>query len=130
MAEVMSLPRLVRFIETVDGSEGAVCPHCGASGRWIHSFEAADGKRYSAMSGCIKLFPVSPVALEDQRLREKGSEYYKKGWTLPGWDLRMLAAVDAFYSSSRSPHDEEQAMRAIRREKKTADLFRKSRGRR
>ena len=63
-------PRIVRFFETKD-SPGASCPHCGAEGRYILTFQVEDGRRMGAMRGCVKLFPVSRVATEELRLREK-----------------------------------------------------------
>lgn len=56
-----TLPSIVAFIETHDSGEygNATCPHCGAEGRYVHTFICDDGTRRGAMSGCINLFRVS-----------------------------------------------------------------------
>lgn len=97
MNAVMSLPRIVRFLETI---EGGSCPHCGADGRWIHRFVTDDGNQRGAMSGCVKLFPVSRVALEEQRLRKKEESLRKRfgeSAHLNRNDTRAMEAIEAFY---------------------------------
>ncbi len=101
-----TLPRIVRFVGTTDGgpSDGrgsAVCPHCGASGRYVHFFQCEDGSRRGAMSGCIKLFPVHPIAKLDLDLKERERELQKSygpGAKLNSWDQRIRKAIDAFYA--------------------------------
>lgn len=91
------LPRIVRFLGT-DDSPDSECPHCGARGRFIHSFIVEDGRRLAAMSGCVKLFPVSRVALEEQRLRKKAADRAKKGWVLNRDDRRALDAIERYFA--------------------------------
>lgn len=96
---VVGLPRIVRFIRT-DDCPGGACPHCGATGRWIHVFQTEDGRRMAAMSGCLKLFPVSRVANEEARLRKKLEDYRKRGWNgLNRRDTEALDAIVAFYEN-------------------------------
>jgi len=105
---VAQLPRIVRFIGT-DDCEGASCPHCGATGRYIHRFQVADGRTLAAMSGCVKLFPVSPVAVEEARLRKKLADYKARGWNgLNRVDTQALDAIEQFYAGVV---DERTAMR-------------------
>src|SRR5215468_8520593 len=120
-----TLPKLVQFLYTYDGGpcdDGATatCPHCGADGRYVHWFKTEDGETRGAMSGCIKLYPVSPVAREDMRLREKAREYATKGWKLPSWDLKMIEAIESFYAGELS---ESQAIKDITRQKQAAAQY-------
>jgi hypothetical protein len=91
------LPRIVRFLGTDDAPESK-CPHCGATGRYIHRFIVEDGRTLAALSGCVKLFPVSRVALEEQRLRKKAADRAKNGWKLNRNDLDALAAIEQFFA--------------------------------
>jgi hypothetical protein len=95
-----TLPRIVRFLG-IDECEGSSCPHCGAEGKYIIRFQCDDGIRRGAMRGCVKLFPVSQIANEEMRLREKLNGYIKAyGETahLNANDTRALDAIEAFYA--------------------------------
>jgi hypothetical protein len=106
-----TLPRIVRFIETTDCGPGATCPHCGATGRWIVRFVTDDGRHLGAMRGCVQLFPVSQVAREGLRLRDKAAKYAKQGWHLNQADTRALETIEAFESGNAT---EQQAMSAVK----------------
>lgn len=95
------LPRIIRFNGRSDSGEygNASCPHCGADGRYVFHFLCEDGTSRGAMAGCIKLFPVAPVAKAHAALIEKGQDYAKKEWNLPSWDLAKLEAIESFYRS-------------------------------
>lgn len=92
------LPRIVRFDGTVSGAEfgDETCPHCGAPGRVVHWFLCDDGKRHGAMAGCIKLFPISQIAKEHQKISEK-QRTLKSGRKLAGWDTKKLDAIERYY---------------------------------
>jgi hypothetical protein len=103
------LPRIVRFLGTDDAPDSS-CPHCGATGRYIHRFMVDDGRTLAAMSGCVKLFPCSRIATEEARLRKKLEERTRRGWKL-GWsDRNALDACDRFYAGTL---DERSALRTI-----------------
>lgn len=104
-----ALPRIVRFLGT-DDSAGSSCPHCGSTGRYIHHFVVADGRTLAAMSGCVKLFPQSRIASEEQRLRKKSDERAKKGWKLNFADRQALQYIEEFYAGTR---DEASAIREV-----------------
>lgn len=93
------LPRIVRFLGT-DDSPGSSCPHCGCTGRYIHRFVVDDGRTLAAMSGCVKLFPQSRIASEEQRLRKKAEQRKKNNWNLGRLDRDALDAIDAFYAGT------------------------------
>jgi hypothetical protein len=100
---VAALPRIVRFLG-VDYAPGCSCPHCGATGAYVHRFLVEDGRTLGAMSGCVKLFPVSRVALEEARLQRKLLDYRKRYGAqarLGRNDQRMLEAIEAFYAGAR-----------------------------
>lgn len=122
----LGLPRIVRFFETAD-CEGASCPHCGATGRYIHRFQVEDGRHLGAMSGCVQLFPVSPVAHEDLKLRKKETDHAKKGWKMASWDIDRREAIDAFYAGAL---DEQSAMSRLRAAAGRAKTWRMMKGRR
>jgi len=94
-----SLPKIVRFLGTDDCLD-STCPHCGATGRYIHRFVVEDGRTLAAMSGCAKLFPTSRVAIEEQRLRKKAADRAKRGWKLNRSDLDALAAIEQFFAGA------------------------------
>jgi len=91
---VSAFPRIVRFIGTDDCPDSS-CPHCGCTGRYIHHFQVQDGRTLAAMSGCLKLFPVSPLAAEEKRLLDKQTKYAKQGWVLNRRDKEALTAISA-----------------------------------
>lgn len=69
------------------------------------------------MRGCVKLFPVSQIANEEMRLREKLNNYIKLyGETahLNTMDAHALDAVEAFYAGKLS---ETYALSAIKQAK-------------
>jgi hypothetical protein len=106
---VQSFPRIVRFLEPY---ESDTCPHCGATGRYVLRFQVEDGRTLGAMRGCVKLFPVSAVALEELRLRKKLADYQKRGWKgLNRNDTRALEAIEQFYAGTL---DERSALGAVK----------------
>lgn len=135
MATLTTLPRITRFLGTSDGgpSDGrgsATCPHCGASGRYVHSFECEDGSRRAAMSGCIKLFPVHPIAEVDMALQARARklrDQYGPTAKLNSWDERIKSAVDAYYTGQM---DERTALAIIRAETIAKANYRRARYRR
>ena len=107
-----ALPRIVRFLGTED-APGASCPHCGAEGRWILRFQLEDGRHAGAMRGCVKLFPVSRVAVEELRLRDKLAGYVKRfgaGASLNRSDTEAMGACEEFFAGAR---DERSALSVI-----------------
>jgi len=121
---VASLPRIVRFLETV---ECDACPHCGANGRWVHRFVVEDGRTLGAMSGCIKLFPISPIASEAMRLDKKAREYAALGWKLNRFDTEALDLIESAANGLADVRSIEKRLRDIR---KAAASWRRSRFRR
>jgi len=119
-----TLPRIVRYLGKRDDGDGAVCPHCGSGGRYIHSVLLENGTRIGAMAGCIQLFPMAPIAREEMRLRGKEADYAKRDWSLPSWDLRMLAAIERFYTGELT---EWQALAIVQDEKRAAQVWREQR---
>lgn len=113
MTERAQLPRIVRFFGE-DDCIGASCPHCGATGRYIWRFQVADGRELGAMRGCVKLFPVSRIATEQQRLMRKAREFLAKGWKLGPNDSGALEALEKFYQGEL---DEKSALFEVDRAK-------------
>jgi hypothetical protein len=100
MPVLASLPKIVRFVNTVWGESGEMeCPHCGARGTVVHTFELEGGRVAGAMSGCIKLFPVSPIANEDLKIRKKEADQKRgKGYGLNRWDKEVQRIIGDFYA--------------------------------
>lgn len=94
---VETFPRIVRFLST-DDAPGSQCPHCGAEGRFILRFQVEDGRTLGAMRGCVKLFPVAPIATAEAFLREKSARYATRGWSLNRIDSEALDACEAYYN--------------------------------
>lgn len=101
------LPKIVTFLGISDAGEygAATCPHCGADGRYVHEFITEDGATRGAMSGCIKLFPVSPVAAEHRALIERDRDREKNGRRISSWDEVKQGAIEAFYRGDLSEAD-------------------------
>ena len=97
-------PTIIEFTGMYDGGpceDGATatCPHCGADGRYIHFFKTADGHEAGAMSGCLKLFPVSPVAKIQKKLQDKEHQLrvaYGKDAHLNSWQQKMQDSIRIF----------------------------------
>jgi hypothetical protein len=102
-APASSFPRIVRFIGTND-APGSTCPHCGAEGRYIIRFVVEDGRTLGAMRGCVNLFPVSRVAQEELRLRQKlerRQKNYGRAAMLNRRDAEALGAIEDFFAGMR-----------------------------
>lgn len=104
-----TLPRITRFLGTTDsgpcegGEPTAICPHCGSGGRYIHYFECEDGTTRGAMSGCVQLFPIHPIAADDMALRERERDLqqrFGKAAKLNSWDQKIREFIDAFYAGT------------------------------
>lgn len=126
----MTLPLVTRYQGKTDGGpcdDGAtaVCPHCGADGRYIHWFECEDGSKRGAMSGCIKLFRFSDIAAADMSLSEKEIEREKNGKGLNAVESRARYAIDQFYAGR---WDEPTVMKMIESQKQAAFEYRRSQG--
>jgi hypothetical protein len=79
------------------------------------------------MAGCVKLFPVSPVAAQDWRLREKMKRYAKEGWKLGRADQIAVDTIEAYY---RGETCEADALLACDAAKRAGLAARMRRGRR
>ena len=128
---VKDYPKIVEYITMIDGGpcdDGptSVCPHCGSDGRYVHYFKCEDGGEYGAMSGCIKLFPVSPVVSEHMKIADKARELKAKGWKLNSWQTAILEAIQAFYAGTV---DEAETMKVITRQKNAMAQYRANKAR-
>lgn len=131
MSTTTALPRIIAIIGRTDAGEygATACPHCGALGRYVTTFACADGTTRGAMSGCIKLFPISKLAEEHKRIIERKAERDRKGQTLASWDTAKLAAIDAVMAGTMS---EDQALTVVRDQnyRRSEWMDRNKRGRR
>lgn len=71
--------RVVVQVFGTDASDGSVCPHCGATGKYIVRFKCADGVIRGAMRGCYSKVFVKPTFLETRSHWERKLKKY------PGW---------------------------------------------
>lgn len=117
------LPRVLYVTDRSDAGEygAALCPHCGAEGRYIYHFVCEDGTERGAMAGCFKQFPQHPFATKAAALIAKQADYREKGWALPSWDEAILDAIHAFGAQSIS---EQEAQDRIRAAERTRDAYR------
>jgi hypothetical protein len=100
------LPRIVEILRCkdhgpCDDGASATCPHCGAEGRYVYSFRCEDGSTRGAMKGCIKLFPMHPLARVMTPIITKEREVGKKNayggiFKLNKWDTAISEAVRAW----------------------------------
>lgn len=92
-----TLPKILAVLDREDHGScedgaSAICPHCGAEGRYIFRFVCADGKIHGAMSGCIQLFPKHRLTDKVMAVFEKRDRYEKAKWVLPSWDQAVVGA--------------------------------------
>jgi hypothetical protein len=86
----------------------------------VHTFECEDGTTRGAMSGCIKLFPVHPIAAADMALRERERDLRKRfgrDARLNTWDGTMREAIDRFYRGEVTAEDTQRTIEWQTREK-------------
>lgn len=117
------LPRIVQFIERTDSGEygNDTCAHCGALGRYQFTFLGDDGRRHKAMAGCIRKFPVSPIAEHHSKLIAKKADQERLDRKLNGWDTKKLEAIEQFYAGEI---DEMTALSVIREQNRQATAWR------
>lgn len=77
------------------------------------------------MAGCVKLFPVSPVALEEQRIQERRKDREKNGRKLASWDVKKLEHIEAFYAGQST---EDAVLAEIRAQNSRRDAWMKKNG--
>lgn len=125
-----TLPRIVEFLGIADhgpcddGEPSAYCPHCGSGGRYIHQFRCEDGTTRGAMSGCVQLFPISPIAKLQAELCEREADLQKrfgKDAKLNSWDQKAREAITAFYAGTLT---EAQALQAVQFQMRAKASFR------
>lgn len=105
------------FHQVVDHGEGASCPHCGAEGRYIYSWEQ-DGVRYAAMAGCYKRLTGKLSKGDDVRFWELLHEKQSRKKLLNGWEKRALSLRDSAQSGKVTPEWAEAKIRTILSERK------------
>ena len=105
---IQDYPKIIAFTGSYDSGEygNATCSHCGAKGRYYRTFVCDDGTARSAMSGCITLFPMSPLAKEHSKVLDK----VRSGRKLNNWDNKKLEAIEAVIAGTMSP---EQALGVV-----------------
>jgi hypothetical protein len=127
----VDLPRIIEYLDVTDygpcdDGATAVCPHCGADGRYVHEFRCEDGTVRGAMRGCMGLFPISPIATRHQKLVERERDLQKRFGAdakLNSWDRNMMAAIQEFYAGTVTEQD---ALRTIERESMKKQAYRNS----
>lgn len=115
-----ALPRIIAITGRTDAGEygATTCPHCGAQGRYITSFVCEDGKTRGAMSGCIKLFPISPLAKIHADLLVKSAANVRKGWKpFSGFDQPKMDAIQAVMAGTMT---EDEAVRICKNQSDAA----------
>lgn len=93
------LPRIVAVLSCedhgpCDGGATAVCPHCGADGRYVYHFLCDDGTTRGAMKGCIKLFSMSPAAVECEKALAAAAAFRQGKGFISRANQRMLDAIE------------------------------------
>lgn len=121
-----TLPTITRFISLTDhgpcddGEPSAHCPHCGAGGRYIWTFQCDDGTTRGAMKGCVQLFRVSPIATIDQKLTARLEDLKKRfgpASHLNGFDQKQRDVLTAFYDGQLPENAALLKIRSLENEK-------------
>jgi hypothetical protein len=118
------LSPIVRLDGISDAGEfgAAICPCCGALGRYTYAFTCADGEQYGAMRGCFGKYPKHRFLEESQRIAEKEQDIKndaRRGIKrqLASWDVEIVEAIDAFLAGRLSEQDAENRIREAKRRK-------------
>jgi len=111
------LPKIIIVLGVNDhgpceGGASAICPHCGAEGRYVYIFKCDDGTTRGAMRGCIQKFPRHAFADESQRILDKEADYKTRGWSLPSWDIAIQSAINEFAEGQISEQDAQTRIRS------------------
>lgn len=77
-----------KFIK-IEDCGSTQCPHCGADGRYIYTWEE-DGIRHSAMAGCYKALTGKLEKDEKQQYFVLLSEKQAKNKPLNSWDNNII----------------------------------------
>lgn len=118
-----NLPKVIEVLALDDAGEGgaAICPHCGAVGRYVYHFRCDDGTERGAMRGCFSKFPQHPFAKRLAAILAKEQEQAKReSWNrheLPLWDIEVRDAVRAYTNGTMTEQEAEDAIRAADRRK-------------
>jgi hypothetical protein len=117
------LPKIVAVLAKddhgpCDAGATAVCPHCGADGRYVYTFLCDDGTTRGAMAGCIKLFPRSIAADECEKALAKSCAARGGKGYLSRWDERMLNAIEQLQNGAIDCRTLEAIAQGIKMEKR------------
>lgn len=98
MTTITSLPTVIRITSVTDAGEkdGATCPHCGASGRYIYHFDCVDGTHRAAMKICFSHFPKHEFVKVSEDVKKREAAYRAQGWDLPTYDVEIIRTIDMF----------------------------------
>lgn len=107
------LPTVIEIISLEDAGEGgaAVCPHCGALGRYVYYFTASDGHQYGAMRGCFAHFPKSRFFDRLAEILKKEKDAAKKGRKLASWDIDVQNAIRDYGNNRKSAEQVDEIIR-------------------
>ena len=86
-----------------NGHASAVCPHCGAEGRYVYHWEE-DGEHRAAMAGCYKMLTGHLQKDDFNRYFQLLSEKQAKNKPLNSWDRTVLRMLD-FKKEGKYPDD-------------------------
>ena len=89
-----------KFIGVTDCGE-TCCPHCGADGRYVYTWEM-DGVEFSAMAGCFKALTGRMCKDDEARYWILLAEKQVKNKPLNGWDKSILRMLE-FKQSGKYP---------------------------
>jgi hypothetical protein len=121
------LSPIVKLIGIDDAGEfgAAVCPCCGALGRYTYVFQSQDGETHGAMRGCFGKYPKHRFLEESQRIAEKVKDNEElarrrgKAQNLASWDVEIVEAIDAFLAGTISEATADEQIHAAKRRKAT-----------
>lgn len=93
----------------------------------MHSFQCDDGSTRGAMSGCIQLFPIHPIAQADMALKGREKELHQRfgpSASLNSWDKQAREAIDSFYAGTM---DERTALYRVQCAEQSKRNYRRAR---
>lgn len=110
-----SLPRVIDVLGESDYGEygAALCPHCGAKGRYIKHLLLEDGSEAGAMAGCFKMFPKHPVVAKIDYYQSKWKDYDQRGWSLSRFDQQIYDAIERMRAGKVTADDVMQTIRTV-----------------
>lgn len=103
-----------------DPEPSAICPHCGAPGRYVFHCLMSDGSHKSMMKGCLGTFQKDVCAIQCERaLANKRAFINGKSKWVSRWDEQVVNALDGLAIGTVTLETLRATCRSVAQQKKS-----------